>query len=201
MLEQNPSCTQVTVLGSRGPAGVATVTKDSPIDQAATTIVVKLSVEYTRMMRFNELRVIAALSEVVADKGKPMLYVWYVTPGGDETQSSPLEPRAARPTARQRATDAHWFGQPSAMEAELREAMVEIAKMIRGMSPYLPRFGTPAKSWDSLPVMADLQASGKLACRGMACKFHVLGASDKRVWFIQQADAPMVMSSLLDVWQ
>ena len=90
--ETNPACAQVTVLGPESPPLSRHITKDSPVERATNTIVVRLSVEYTRMMRFNELRVIAALSEVVAEEGKPMLYVWYVTPGGNATQSSPLDP-------------------------------------------------------------------------------------------------------------
>jgi hypothetical protein len=201
LMLENPDCAEVTVLGPGSATRVAEVTKNSSIDRAANTIVVRLSIEYTRLMRFNELRVIAALSEVGADKGKPMAYVWYVTPGGDTTQSSPLEPPAAKPTARQLATDAYWFGKPSRMEAELRQAIPEVARMIRALSPYLPRFGTTQKRWDTLPVMADLQAVGKLTCRGVSCKFTVLGATDRRVWFTQQADAPVVMSVPLDTWK
>jgi hypothetical protein len=69
------------------------------------------------------------------------------------------------------------------------------------MSPYLPRGGAPAKSLDSLPVMGDLQAAGKLACHGASCKIRVLDSTAQRVWFVQVADAPVVMSSLLDAWK
>jgi len=201
MLAAGAPCAQVSVLGPGSRARVAAVTKNSPVENAASTILVKLSVEYSRMMRTNELRVIAAVSQVVAEKDKPLLYIWYVTPGGDATRASPLDPSTAKPSAKQLATDAHWFGQPSLMEAELRQALPEIARMIREMSPYLPRYGAPAKSWDSLPVLADLQAAGKLKCPGVSCKFHVLGTTDKRVWFMQQADAPVVMSAPFDMWK
>jgi hypothetical protein len=201
MLSTESDCVQIAVLGPGGRTGAARAPANGALDRTAATFIVKLSVEYTRLMRFNELRIIAAVSEVVADHDKPMLYVWYVTPGGEATQSSPLEPPAVPPTARQLATDAHWFGQPSIMEAELRQAMPEIARMLREMSPYLPRLEAPARSWDSLPVMSDLRASGKLVCRGVMCKFHVLGSTDRRVWFMQKADAPVVMSSPLDTWK
>jgi hypothetical protein len=192
---QNNACDEVFVLSDRPAAEVHRPTANLP----RGSILVRLSIEYARVMRSNELRIIAALSDVSASGqlGQPLLYAWYVTPGTDATPASPLDSTAKEMTAKEKAARAYWFdGAPSRMETELLQSFSEIAQIIR-----LSMTRIADRSWTSLPTLADLQASGAVACKGASCKFRSLNLTQSRLWIVQSADAPVVMSVPRELWR
>jgi hypothetical protein len=194
-LAPGAGCDRVTVISDQPAAKVA----EPVANLASGDHVVRLSIEYARHMRFNELRVIAALSQVTPDHklGKATLYAWYVTPGTEATPASPLEAASKAATPKQQAARSYWFeGAPSRMENELLRAFAEIAENLRLSLPYVAN-----QSWSSLPTLADLKAAGKIDCKGASCKFASLKATETRLSFVQMADAPVVMSVPIELWR
>lgn len=180
-------CDEVTVIGNQAAA----LTPGS--------IVIRLSIEYSRYMRVNELRVIAALNEVTAElkPGKSVLYAWYVTPGTDATQASPLEAPGKKTNPKLQAARSYWFeGSPSRMESELLQSFTDIGETIRLSLPLVAN-----QSWDSLPTLGELRDAGKLACKGASCRFTCLNLTDTRLSYVQKADAPVVMSVPIELWR
>jgi hypothetical protein len=188
------ACDDVTVISEQPAAQVA----KPAANLGPGAVFVRLSIEYARYMRFNEFRVIAALSTVTADHeiNRPGLYAWYVTPGTDSTPASPLESRS-KPNPRQQAAHAYWFdGSPGRMEKELLQSFSEVAGIVQQSIPHLANH-----SWNSLPTLGDLQTAGKISCKGASCKYQSLKVTDTRMWFVQMADAPVVMSVPLELWR
>lgn len=193
-----PDCPEVEIVGlvdqSRGHA-VA--------DPATNILIVRLSIEYTRLMRFNELRIIAAFVHVDGNGavGRPFLYAWYTTPGADATPANPLGSSAKTETAKQRAAREHWFsGAPTRMEREVRAGLEEIAAMSAAVLPQIEAADPKAvDTWlNSLKSLADVQSEGNFNCRGAACRMRTLGVAGDRIRTVQEANAVVVMSAPLD---